>query len=88
LKRAKSVFLLLTILLLTIQFNGISFSASGDPLPASGAKTDSENERSVADKFEPQLWDKVQALQANGTTTELSLIIRFARDQNDTARAT
>jgi len=50
-------------------------------MPASAAKNDPLDVPYAKHKFEPRLWDKVQALQSNGTMKSLSLIIRLVEDQ-------
>lgn len=54
------------------------------PSRASDVKTDFKDELDIKDKFEPWLWDKIQALQSNGIMENLSLIIRLVRDQQIT----
>ncbi|HEY4674658.1 MAG TPA: S8 family peptidase, partial [Candidatus Bathyarchaeia archaeon] len=82
-KRIKSVFVLSTIILLTIQFNDISFATDAS-LPVSGTELDSKDELNVTCKFEPLLWNKIQSLKSNGTMADLSLVIRLVRDEDTT----
>lgn len=50
----------------------------------SSAEFGVEDQFYVESKFEPQLWEKIQTLRSNGTTKDLSLIIRLVKNERIT----
>jgi len=51
---------------------------------ASSSVSNSEDDCHIKSKFEPLLWEKMQALMSNGTMRDLSLIIRLKTNQQVT----
>lgn len=74
-----------SVLLLLIILSTYSYILSATYIAyASSAEVDVENYFHVKSKIEPWLYEKIQALKSNGTMKNLSLIIRFVKDQRNT----